>query len=463
MKQREQLKSRLGFILISAGCAVGMGNVWRFPYVTGQYGGGAFVLLYLIALIGLSLAPLVMEFAVGRAGGHDIAHSFKTLRADKKWYRIGYVQIFGNVILMLFYTTLAGWCLSYISVMARGQLSSATPDEIGTFFGNMLSRADVMIFWMSIALFVGILVCSIGLQKGVERVSKFMMIALFGFMGILVVRSLTLPNAMEGIKFYLIPDFSKMFENGIGGFIAICYAAIGQAFFTLSLGQGGMAIFGSYIDKKKSLTGESIIILALDCLVAILAGLIIFPATFSFGIDAGGGAGLAFVTLPNLFNAMPLGQFWGIIFFVFLSMAALTTIIGVLENIYAFIMEQFGFSRNKTSIILFAGLFTFSIPTALGFNLWSSIEPLGAGTNIMDLLDFIVSNNILPLGALVTLFFCTRKFGWGWDNFLKETNTGDGIKFANNKVVRFYVSYIIPLIMLFIFVYEYVQRFILSK
>ncbi len=463
MKQREQLKSRLGFILISAGCAVGMGNIWRFPYVTGQYGGGAFVLLYLISLIGLSLAPLVMEFAVGRAGRHDIAHSFKTLKPEKKWYAIGYVQILGNVILMLFYTTLAGWCLSYISVMIRGSLQNASPDEIGAFFGNMLSRADILIFWMSVALFIGILVCSMGLQKGVERVSKFMMIALFGFMGILVVRSLTLPNAIEGVKFYLIPDFSKMFENGVGGFIAISYAAIGQAFFTLSLGQGGMAIFGSYIDKKKALTGESIIILALDCLVAILAGLIIFPATFSFGIDASGGAGLAFVTLPNIFNSMPLGQFWGFVFFVFLSMAALTTIIGVLENIYAFVMEQFGFSRDKTSIVLFVGLFIFSIPTALGFNLWSDIEPLGKGTNIMDLLDFIVSNNILPLGALVTLFFCTRKFGWGWENFIDEANTGEGIKFPKGLGIKLYVTYVIPLIMLFIFLYEYIQRFILNK
>ncbi len=253
MKQREQLKSRLGFILISAGCAVGMGNIWRFPYITGQYGGGTFVFLYLISLVALSLAPLVMEFAVGRAGGHDIAHSFKELQPTKKWHYIGYVQILGNVILMLFYTTLAGWCLNYIFVMLRGDLKNSTPEQIGAFFGNMLSSPQTLIFWMGIALFIGILVCSIGLQRGVERVSKFMMLALFGFMGILVIRSLTLPNAIEDLKFYLIPDFSKMFENGIAGFIAISYAAIGQAFFTLSLGQGGMAIFGSYINKKNHL------------------------------------------------------------------------------------------------------------------------------------------------------------------------------------------------------------------
>ncbi|MFI3258134.1 MAG: sodium-dependent transporter [Spirochaetales bacterium] len=460
MKERERLGSRLGFILISAGCAVGMGNVWRFPYITGQYGGAAFVLLYLIALVGLSLVPLVMEFAVGRAGGHDIAHSFKILKPGTKWYRIGYVQIAGNIILMLFYTTLAGWCLSYIPKMITGELIGKNADEIGAAFGGMLASPGTLILWMSISLFLGILICSAGLQKGVERASKIMMIALFVFMIVLVVRALTLPNAIEGVKFYLVPDFGKLFEGGPGGFIAICYAAIGQAFFTLSLGQGGMAIFGSYIDKKKSLMGESVIILILDCVVALLAGLIIFPITSSFGINPGEGAGLAFVTLPNIFNTMPFGQFWGVIFFIFLSMAALTTVIGVLENIYAFLMEQFGWTRKKTSFILFVGLFIFSIPTTLGFNVWQGFAPLGEGTGVLDLLDFIVSNNILPLGALVTLFFCTRKFGWGWDNFIKEANTGSGIKFPMNFKV--YATYIIPLIMLFIFVYEYIRRFILS-
>lgn len=461
MKEREQLGSRLGFILISAGCAVGMGNVWRFPYITGQYGGGAFVLLYLISLVGLSLAPLVMEFAVGRAGRHDIAHSFMALqKPGQKWHRIGYIQILGNVILMLFYTTLTGWCLSYIYVMIKGDLVGASAEQIGSFFGNMLGSPATLILWMAIALFIGIFVCSIGLQKGVERVSKFMMIALFVFMIVLVIRAVTLPNAIEGIKFYLIPNFGKLFENGLGGFIAIFYAAIGQAFFTLSLGQGGMAIFGSYIDKKKRLAGESIIILILDCVVALLAGFIIFPTTFAFGVNPGEGAGLAFVTLPNIFNAMPFGQFWGILFFIFLSFAALTTVIGVLENIYAFLMDQYGWNRKKTSIILYVVLFVFSVPTTLGFNVWSGFAPLGKGTVVLDLLDFIVSNNILPLGALVTLFFCTRKFGWGWDNFIKEANTGDGIKFPVSA--RFYVSYVIPLIMIFIFIYEYIRRFILS-
>ncbi len=461
MKEREQLGSRLGFILISAGCAVGMGNVWRFPYVTGQNGGGAFVLLYLISLIMLSLAPLVMEFAVGRAGRHDIAHSFKELQSPgKKWHYVGYVQIFGNVILMLFYTTLAGWCLAYVFYMISGQLNNSSPEQIGAFFGGMLASPRTLIFWMGTTLFIGIFVCSIGLQKGVERVSKIMMIALFAFMGILVIRSLTLPNAMEGVKFYLVPDFGKLFENGFSGFIAVFYAAIGQAFFTLSLGQGGMAIFGSYINKKRRLTGESLIILSLDCLVALLAGLIIFPACFAFGVNPGEGAGLAFVTLPNIFNEMPLGQFWGAMFFIFLTMAALTTVIGVLENIYAFLMDQFGWERKKTSIILFVSLFVFSIPTTLGFNVWGGFQPLGKGTVVLDLLDFIVSNNILPLGALVTIFFCTRNFGWGWDNFIKEANTGEGIKFPTS--IRFYVSYVIPLIMLFIFVYEYARRFILS-
>ncbi len=462
MKEREKLGSRLGFILISAGCAVGMGNVWRFPYVTGQNGGGAFVILYLIALVLLSFVPLVMEFAVGRAGQHDIAHSFlKLQKPGQKWHYLGYVQMSGNFLLMLFYTTLTGWCLSYVFHMAKGDLMGLSPDAIGGFFGGTLANPGKLMLWMGIALFIGIFVCSIGLQKGVERVSKIMMIALFIFMGILVVRAVTLPNAVEGLKFYLIPNFGKLFEGGPSGFIAVCFAAIGQAFFTLSLGQGGMAIFGSYINKERRLAGESFLVLGLDCLVAILAGLIIFPTAFSFGVNPGGGAGLAFVTLPNIFNEMPLGQFWGVLFFVFLSMAALTTVIGVLENLFAFLMDQFNWTRYKTSFILFAALFICSVPTVLGFNVWDSFQPLGEGTVVLDLLDFIVSNNILPLGALITLFFCTTKMGWGWDNFIKEANTGKGLMFSNG--LKFYSSYIIPLIILFIFVYAYLDMFVFKK
>ena len=456
MKNREQLGSRLGFLLVSAGCAVGMGNVWRFPYITGQYGGGAFVFLYLIAIVILGLIPMIMEFAVGRAGRHDIANSFHALqKKGQSWHRIGYVQILGNVLLLAFYTTITGWCLSYVFFMGSGKLNTLSADEIGAFFGGVLGSPTTLIFWMFLALLIGIVTCAIGLQKGVERVSKIMMLSLFGLLFILIVRSLTLPGAMEGVKFYLVPDFGKMFEGGIKGFAAISFAAVGQAFFSLSVGQGGMAIFGSYIDKKRRLTGEAMIVVALDTLVALMAGLVIFPACFAFGINPGEGAGLAFVTLPNIFNSMPLGTLWGSLFFIFLSMAALTTVIGVMENVYSFLMDKFHWNRKKTSIILGISLFILSLPTALGFNVLSGFAPLGEGTVVLDLLDFIVSNNILPLGSLVTLFFCTRKFGWGWDNFINEVNTGEGRMFSNS--LKFYASYILPLIVLSIFLVKYLD------
>lgn len=461
MRQREQLGSRIGFILVSAGCAVGMGNVWRFPYITGQYGGGAFVLLYIISIVFLGLVPMVMEFAVGRAGRHDISNSFKKLQKEgQHWHKIGYVQILGNVILLLFYTTICGWCLAYFYYTLSGKLSGLESKEIGDFFGNMLGNGYTLTLWMGVSLIIGIFICSLGLNKGVERASKSMMLSLFVLLIVLIIKAITLEGAMEGIKFYLYPDFNKLFGDGFAGFTKIFYAAIGQAFFSLSVGMGSMAIFGSYIDKKQSLTGEALIIIGLDTLVALLAGLVIFPACFAFKVNPGEGAGLAFITLPNIFNSMAYGRVWGSLFFILLSMAALTTVIAVLENIYSFIMDKFKFTRGKSSILLFVVLFPLSLFTTFGFNKLSFIAPLGEGTVIMDLLDFIVSNNILPLGALVTLFFCTRKIGWGFDNFLKEANTGEGIKFPS--FLKFYISYILPLIIIVIFVYEYLNKFIIK-
>lgn len=459
--KREKLSSRLGFLLVSAGCAIGLGNVWRFPYITGQYGGAAFVVLYLIALVILGLPVLIMEFSIGRAGERDIAGSYRRLeKPGQKWHIIGYVQILGCVMLMMFYTTVAGWCLAYFYFMITGKLEGLSPNEVGTFFNGVLSSPSILVFWMAVAVILGTIVCLIGLNNGVERVSKIMMTMLFFVLIVLIIRAVTLPNAKEGLKFYLLPDFGKMFGSGKEAFFSVAYAAVGQAFFTLSLGIGAMTIFGSYINKTYSLTGESIMVVILDTLIAFLSGLVIFPASFAFGINPGEGAGLAFVTLPNIFNYMILGRLWGALFFLFLSMAALTTIIAVFENIIAFSMSEFKMNRKKTAICVGIVLFILSLPTALGFNILSFIEPLGKGSTILDLLDFIVSNNFLPLGGIIILIFCTRDIGWGWNGFIKETNTGIGIKFPNR--VRFYVSYILPFIILAIFAIDYINRFFIK-
>lgn len=455
MNNRERFSSRLGFILISAGCAVGLGNVWRFPYITGQYGGAAFVLVYLIFLVLLGLPIMVMEFAVGRASQKSAARSFHVLEpAGTKWHLQGYACMAGNYLLMMFYTTVGGWMAAYIFKTLTGEFKGLDSDGVAAVFNDMLARPGYMTFWMVLVVLLSFFVCSLGLQKGVERITKAMMSCLFLILLILCIRSVTLPGASEGLRFYLIPDFTRFTENGVGNTI---FAAMGQAFFTLSLGIGAMAIFGSYIGKDHTLTGETINICLLDTLVAFLAGLIIFPSCFAFGVDPGQGPGLVFITLPNIFNQMVGGRIFGVLFFVFMTFAAQSTIIAVFENIISFSMDLFGTSRKKTVLINGIAIILLSLPCVFGFNIWSGFQPMGAGSTIQDLEDFIVSNNLLPLGSMVYLLFCTSRYGWGWKNFLAEADTGKGVKFP--AWARVYVSYILPLIVLFIFIMGYYQKF----
>lgn len=455
MNNRERFSSRLGFILISAGCAVGLGNVWRFPYITGQYGGAAFVLVYLIFLVLLGLPIMVMEFAVGRASQKSAARSFHVLEpAGTKWHLQGYACMAGNYLLMMFYTTVGGWMAAYIFKTLTGEFKGLDSDGVAAVFNDMLARPGYMTFWMVLVVLLSFFICSLGLQKGVERITKAMMSCLFLILLILCIRSVTLPGASEGLRFYLIPDFTRFTENGVGNTI---FAAMGQAFFTLSLGIGAMAIFGSYIGKDHTLTGETINICLLDTLVAFLAGLIIFPSCFAFGVDPGQGPGLVFITLPNIFNQMVGGRIFGVLFFVFMTFAAQSTIIAVFENIISFSMDLFGTSRKKTVLINGIAIILLSLPCVFGFNIWSGFQPMGAGSTIQDLEDFIVSNNLLPLGSMVYLLFCTSRYGWGWKNFLAEADTGKGVKFP--AWVRVYVSYILPLIVLFIFIMGYYQKF----
>lgn len=446
---REKLSSRLGFILLSAGCAIGLGNIWRFPYMVGKYGGGAFVLVYLFFLIILGLPIIVMEYSVGRGSQKSVAKSFHVLeKKGQKWHLFSYVAMAGNYLLVMFYTTIAGWMLAYLVKMVNGEFVGMNPTEVGNVFTSLQSNPQASVFWMVLIVVIGCGICVVGLQKGVEKITKVMMGLLLGVMLLLVFKSLSLDGAMKGVEFYLVPDFSVLMENGL--FNAI-YGAMGQAFFTLSIGMGGMAIFGSYIGKEHSLTGEGLRVLALDTFVATMAGLIIFPACMSFGVDAGSGPGLVFVTLPNIFNAMDNGQIWGTLFFVFMNFAALSTIIAVFENIVSFSMDLFNWSRRNSVVLNFIIIVLGSIPCAIGFSVLSGFQPLGAGSAVLDLLDFLVSNVIMPLGSLVFLFFCTRKIGWGWKNFMDEANAGSGVSFP--KQARFYVSWILPLVVIFIFLF----------
>lgn len=456
MEKRERFGSRLGFILISAGCAIGLGNVWRFPYITGKYGGAAFVLLYLVFLVLLGLPVMVMEFAVGRASQKSCAKSFDTLEPKgSKWHWYKWLGIGGNYLLMMFYTTVGGWMLAYVAKSATGAFSGLDAEGVNSVFGSMLANPGEMLGWMLTVIVIGFLVCSMGLQKGVERITKVMMSCLFVIMVLLCIRSVTLPGAGEGLSFYLVPDFGKMFENGLAGFGEVVYAAMGQAFFTLSLGISAMAIFGSYIGKDRRLTGEAVNIGVLDTLVAFMAGLIIFPACSSFGVQPGEGPGLVFVTLPNVFNEMPGGQLWGSLFFLFMSFAALSTIIAVFENIISFGMDKWGWTRKKAVAVNAVLITVLSIPCALGFNVWSGVSVPGIG-DIQSIEDFIISNNILPLGSLIYLLFCVSRYGWGWENFTAEADTGRGLRFP--KWARGYLKWVLPVLILIIFVMGYVPK-----
>ena len=454
-KPRETFASRLGFIFLSAGCAIGLGNVWRFPFITGQYGGAAFVLVYIIFLLLLAMPIMVMEFAVGRASGQSMSRSFAVLCPKHKvWSLWGYIGWAGNYILMMFYTVVTGWMLSYTYYSFSGKLDGLNAEAVGNFFGGMLANPYELTFWMAVVIIFGALVCWAGLQSGVESITKTMMCGLLILMIILAVRSVTLEGAEKGLEFYLKPDFGKLFSAGLG---TTLYAALGQAFFTLSIGIGSMAIFGSYISRDRTLFGESLIITGLDTFVALMAGLIIFPACLAYGINPGAGPGLIFVTLPNMFNQMPEGRIWGALFFLFLSFAALSTVIAVFENIVACFMDRFGWTRHRSVSFMAVTILLLSIPCALGFNVWSGFQPLGPGSGVLDLEDFIVSNNLLPIGSIIYLLFCVSRYGWGWDKFVEEADTGKGAKFP--KTLRFYFTYIVPLIMLIILGVGYYQTF----
>lgn len=455
MEKREKFSSRLGFILISAGCAIGLGNVWRFPYITGQYGGGIFVLIYLFFLIAMGLPVVVMEFAMGRASQKSVGKSYETLEPKgSKWHWHKYFAIAGNYLLMMFYTTVAGWMLAYFYKMVKGDFVGANATKIKETFDGLTANRNEMIIWMMLVSVIGLIICSFGLEKGVEKITKPMMLCLFGIMLVLVVRALTLDNAMEGLRFYLKPDVSKIKEAGIG---EVIFAAMGQAFFTLSIGIGSLSIFGSYIGKERSLTGEAISVMALDTSVAIMSGLIIFPACFAFGINPGEGPGLVFVTLPNVFNEMAGSRLWGSLFFLFMTFAALSTVIAVFQNIIACTREISGWSQKKATVLNGILLIALAFPCILGKTDWSNFQI--AGKEIMDLEDFAVSNNLLPLGSVVYLLFCTTRYGWGWDKFIKEANTGTGMKFPTAKGYRFYLTFVLPLVILYITIQAYVTMF----
>lgn len=453
--KREKFNSRLGFILVSAGCAIGIGNVWKFPYMCGEFGGAAFILIYLVFLLIMGIPVLVCEFAVGRGSRKGVAAAFEVLEPEgSRWHKSKWIGIIGSYLLMMFYTTVGGWMLYYCYRSVRGEFAGASAGEVADSFTSMLADVPVMVFWTALITVLGFAVCYFGIQGGIEKVSKIMMSALLIIMVVLAIHSVFMDGAGAGVSFYLIPDFQKIREIGIGNVI---FGAMSQAFFTLSIGIGAMLIFGSYMDRERSLAGEAVNITALDTFVALMAGFIIIPACFSFGIEPGAGPSLIFITIPNIFAQMPGGRIWSALFFLFLTFAAFSTLVAVFENIISFDMDMLGWSRNKSVLVSVILICILSMPCVLGFNLWSGFMPFGEGTNIMDLEDFIVSNNLLPLGSLGYVLFCTKRNGWGWDNFIGEANTGKGLSFP--KGLRLYMSYGLPLIIVMIYLKGYYDKF----
>ncbi len=453
---RESFGSRLGFILVSAGCAIGIGNVWKFPYLCGQYGGAAFILIYLIFLLLLGIPVMIMEFSIGRAARRSAASAFETLTpGDNRWHHFKWISIVGCYMLMMFYTTVAGWMLFYCYRHLKGEFVGASSEFIISEFTGMLSNTGQMTFWTVLVCAIGFVICFFGIQNGVERVSKIMMSALLVLMLLLAIHSIFLEGAGAGIRFYLVPNFKNMVEMGIG---KVIFAAMSQAFFTLSIGIGAMLIFGSYLWKDRSLTSEAITVTALDTFVALMAGFIIIPACFAYNVQPDAGPSLIFLTIPNLFTQMPGGRIWGALFFVFLSFAAMTTVVAVFENIISFDMDLFGWSRQKSVLVSAVLVTMLSLPCVFGYNIWSAFQPLGSGSAVLDLEDFIVSNNLLPLGSLAFVFYCTKKNGWGWDRFIEEADAGhQGIQFP--RALRGYVSYVLPIVIIVIYLKGYYDIF----
>ena len=446
--KRESFKSRLGFILVSAGCAIGIGNVWRFPYVAGQNGGGIFVLFYLIFLVAMGLPVLTMELAVGRASRKSAVLGYKALEKPKsRWHIHGWVAMFGCYMLMMYYTTVSGWMVAYFFKFLKGDFRSGMrADDTAAAFSGLLADPGQMTFWMVVTVVLGFLVCSRGLQNGLEKISKFMMSALLILIVVLAVHSFTLPCAGKGIEFYLIPNLDTVSDVGIKNVIT---AAMNQAFFTLSLGVAAMEIFGSYMGKEHTLAGEGAKICVLDTFVAIMSGLIIFPACFSYGVEVGAGPSLIFITLPNVFVNMTGGRVWGCLFFIFMTFASFSTVIAVFENIMSFAIDMFGWSRNKAALVNGVIILIASLPCVFGYNIWSDLNLIG-GRDVLDSEDFIVSNLLLPIGSLVYLLFCVTKWGWGFEKYLDEANTGKGLKIS--KKLKPYFQFILPLLILFILI-----------